>query len=265
MRNCKKYCLALLVLVFSGITELFADVMVLNGLTHEFTVTGGSKATGSIRLANASEQVRSVRLYQTDYRFTQAGDSHYDQPGTLSRSNASWITLNQLFVTLQPKEEINVEFELVVPELNVLTGTYWSVIMVEGLKPPDTETSTQGISINTILRYAIQIISHIGDTGSRNLEFLAFDLSQSEGIAQFDVSIGNSGERGLRPELSLELFDENGRSVGIFRADSKRIYPDTSTRFTIPLRDIPPGNYTGVLLADCHDDYIFGTNVSIQL
>jgi hypothetical protein len=265
MLICKKYGLALLVLLFSGIIKLNAEVLVLNGLTHEFTVTGGSKATGSIQLMNTSDQIKSVRLYQTDYRFTHAGDSHYDQPGTLARSNASWVTLNQLFVTLQPKEEISVEFELVVPEQDGLTGTYWSVIMVEGLKPPDTETPPQGISINTVLRYAIQIISHIGDTGSRNLDFLTFDLSNTEGLSQFEVSIGNTGERALRPEMSLELFDENGRSAGIFRADPKRIYPDTSTRFTIILRDVPPGNYTGVLLADCLDDYIFGTNVSIHL
>lgn len=265
MCNCKKYCLALWVIFFSGIPALFADVLVLNGLTHEFTTAGGSKATGAIQLANTSGEVKSVRLYQTDYRFTHNGDSHYDEPGTMARSNASWITLNQMFVTLQPKEEITIEFELVVPEMEGLHGTYWSVIMVEGLKPPDTEPQTQGISIQTVLRYAIQIISHIGDTGTRNLEFLSFDLSQPDGSAQFEVNIGNTGGRALRPVLTLELFDENGRSLGIFRADPKRIYPETSTRFIITLKDVPPGNYTGVLLADCLDDYIFGTNVSIHL
>jgi hypothetical protein len=31
------------------------------------------------------------------------------------------------------------------------------------------------------------------------------------------------------------------------------------------LDGIKPGNYNGVLVADCNDDHVFGTNVSFEI
>jgi hypothetical protein len=258
------FTLAMLVLLLAPAKQTFADILISNGLTHEYRLTAGQKATGSIHLVNASKEIKSARLYQTDYFFNHQGESRYDPPGTLTRSNAAWINVSQLFVTLQPGEERVVEFEINLPSADTLKGTYWSVIMAEGLNAPDPGKVQQGISINTVLRYAVQIITHIEDSGERNLEFESMKLVGDADARNLEVNIKNTGERGLRPNMILELFNEQGLSQGFFRTDPKRIYPGTSAKFLVPVTGISTGNYSGVLIADCEDDYLFGTNISIE-
>jgi hypothetical protein len=36
-----------------------------------------------------------VKIYQNDYRFDHEGRTSYDEPGTIARSNSSWITMSQ--------------------------------------------------------------------------------------------------------------------------------------------------------------------------
>lgn len=150
------------------------------------------------------------------------------------------------------------------PEKSDLTGTYWSIIMVEGMAPPDTTKTQKGVSINTVLRYAIQVISHIGSTGSQDLQFPKLNMVKENGNL-LQVDIENTGERAVRPEVSLELFNENGISQGIIQTDPKRIYPGTSIRSTLKLDGVKPGKYSGILVAKCDEEHIFGTNIDIEL
>ncbi len=252
-------------LIFLGSFSLEANILILNGLTHEAQLLPGEKYQGSIQVQNASNQEKSVKIYQTDYWFASTGESRHDQPGTLKRSNASWISVSQLFVTLKPNEIKSVDFEVLVPQNDSLTGTYWSVIMLEGMEPPDTTNAKTGVTINTVLRYAVQVITNIGETGTYDLEFLKLGLNRGEEGARLEVDLGNRGERVLRPEMGLELFDANGNSQGVIKAERKRIYPGTSARIVLNLAAIKPGNYSGVLIADCDEDHIFGSNVNLEL
>lgn len=265
MRNIGLYILVSLIFCISEIGKISASILITNGLTHEFSVNPGGKSGGTVHLLNNSDQPRTVRLFQTDYKFTYTGESSYDQPGTSDRSNAGWITISQSFVTLQAREERQVAFGLTVPEKTGLIGTYWSVIMVEGVPDLNPDAASAGIRINTVLRYAVQIVTHIGDSGERNLVFRDLSVVEEDGEVLLAVILENQGERGLRPFLSLELIDEYGHSLGLRRTDPKRIYPGTSLTYTIPLDGVNPGNYMGVLIADGDDDYVFGTNLSLEL
>ncbi len=242
-----------------------ANILIMNGLTHEKNLLPGEKATETIQLQNASSQAKSVSIYLTDYWFTHNGESLYDEPGTLPRSNAKWIRVSQLFITMQPGELRALDFEINVPEVDTLNGSYWSVIMIEGIALPDTNRQENAITISTVLRYAVQVVTHIGNTGTRDLEFLQFNMTNNEGIPYLEAFLKNTGERALRPELGVEFFDGNGNSQGLRKADRKRLYPGTSVKISIPLEAILPGKYKGIVIADCDDDYIFGSEVSIEL
>ncbi len=257
-------------LLLSGIIVIFiplfsfSNIIILNGLTHENVSRSGESYRGTIQVQNAASVAKSVRIYQRDYWFSYTGENKHDPAGTLERSNAKWITFTPELIDIGPNEIITVNFEVKVPELP-LSGTYWSVLMVEGIVPPDTSRTSGGVTINTAIRYAVQVISHIGTTGIRDIQFLGMEIGKQEEIALLHVAIENTGERLLRPEISLELFDEEGQSAGIFVADQKKIYPGTSTMASFRLEGIEPGNYTGVLVADCDEDYVFGTNVSFEI
>lgn len=242
-----------------------ANIVVLNGLTHEKQLQPGESFRGAIQIQNASLKNKSVLIYQRDYWFSYTGESKHDEAGTMERSNAGWITFSPEMLDLGPNETATVNFEVNVPQTDSLSGTYWSVLMVEGVVPPDTTDFSGGVTINTAIRYAVQVITNIGETGTSDIRFLGLELGKQENISFLHVALENTGQRMLRPEMSVELFDSEGISAGIFKADSRKTFPGTSVMMTIKLEGVEPGKYTGVLVADCDDDHIFGTNVSFEI
>jgi len=252
-----------LILPFSA--QVNANILVLNGLTHETISQSGGSYRERIEIQNSGTEERDVRVYIRDYWFSYSGESRHDEPGTLERSNASWIRYSPELLTLKPNEKGYVDFEVNVPQNDSLKGTYWSVIMVEGILPVDTTASSGGVKINTAIRYAVQIITNIGETGKHDLQFAAMELVQDEGQKILNVAVENTGEYILKPEVSIELFDSGGNSVGVFKADRRKTLPGTSIRASIILEGIKPGNYTAILVADCDEDHIYGTNLSLEI
>ncbi|WP_167617624.1 hypothetical protein [Maribellus sediminis] len=256
------------VLFFISIQLAFfaeANIVVLNGLSHEQVGQPGGQYRDRIEIQNSGSETKSVKVYLRDYWFSYTGESRHDEPGTLQRSNASWINYSPQLLTLEPGEKAAIDFEVSVPQSDSLRGTYWSVIMVEGILPPDTTASTGGVKINTAIRYAIQIITNIGDSGSKDLQFLGLELVKDGERNLLNVAVENTGECILKPEMSLEIFSADGTSLGVFKADRRKTFPGTSITTSIPLEGIEPGSYAAVLVADCDEDHIYGTNISLEL
>lgn len=254
-----------IVFTCSIISVCHANIIILNGLTHENAGQPSEKYRETIQIQNTGNSEKSVKVYSRDYWYSYTGESKHDPAGTMKRSNASWITFHPQLVTLAPNEKIVINFEVAIPDNDSLIGTYWSVIMVEGITPPDTSVSTGGVKINTAIRYAVQIITNIGNTGKSDLQFIGLELTNNNNENILNVAIENTGDRILKPELSIEVFDESGNSLEIFKADRRKTFPGTSINLSIPLKGIKPGNYTAVLVADCDEDHIFGTNFSLDL
>lgn len=255
----------LLFLMFFSVTSISANIVILNGLTHENTIQAGENYRGSIQIQNTADSEKSVRVYLRDYWFSFTGESKHDPPGTLERSNAEWITFTPELLTLDANEITTIDFEVKVPDANDLTGTFWSVLMVEGIVPPDTSDFSSGVTIRTAIRYAVQIVTNIGNSGTSDLQFAGLELLKQDKNSVLDVVIENIGERILRPEVSIELFDESGNSVGTIKEERRKTYPGTSIKVSLLLEGIKPGNYTAILVADCDEDHIFGTNLSLEI
>ena len=114
-----------------------AGIVVKNGLSHLYDVSLGKVYQGTIEIQNTSDSEQSVKIYQRDYQFYFDGQAVYNQPGSHSRSNATWIDLEASLITLKAKEERIINYEITVPEAATLPGTSWSVIMLEGVKEVD--------------------------------------------------------------------------------------------------------------------------------
>lgn len=242
-----------------------AGIVVLNGLTHLHDVVPGETYRGSIEIQNTADHDQPVKLYQRDYSFNFEGEAFYETPGTVQRSNAAWLDISPKFLILKAKEKTTVNYELKVPQNGNLTGTYWSVIMVEGEAPVDANKLHNGMTIQTQLRYAIQIAATVGKTGERNLTFFDVKMMQQDGHKMLAVDIENKGEVLFKPDVSLELFNEQGHSVGTFVAIKKKIYPDTSARFFLDLEGVPSGVYQSLILADCGEEDVFGINLEVRV
>jgi len=244
---------------------LDANILVLNGLTHESTGQPGGTYKDRIEIQNNGSEEKSVKVYIRDYWFSYTGESRHDEPGTLERSNASWIKYSPQLLTLQPNEKAYVDFEVIVPQSDSLRGSYWSVIMVEGIVSPDTVAATHGVKINTAIRYAVQVITNIGDTGKKDLQFLGLELENNGENNVLNVAVENTGECILKPEISLEVFDESGNSKGVFKADRRKTLPGTSIKTSLVLEGLKSGNYSAILVADCDKDHVYGSNISLEI
>lgn len=258
----------LLFLVFAKViffSSASATIIILNGLSHKFKVQNGEIYKGVIEVSNTENTPQAVKLYQTDYTFSSNGSADYGTPGLLKRSNAKWIEMGENMFTLGPLEKRVINFQITVPTDDSLYGTFWSVIMVEGLQPPDTTKQTGQFNIKTVTRYGIQIITNKGTEGKRELIFNSNKIEKKEGKRLIVADIGNTGDYMLETLLVCELYDNAGQTTKVTTTFRKKLYPNTSALFEIDISTMPKGKYNALLLADCEDDEAFGMQTQFEI
>jgi hypothetical protein len=249
-----------------GVTE--AGISIGGGLTHERVVGPGETIDGVVTIINTGHEEEEVEIYQTDYRFTCDGEYYYDEPGLNARSNAPWVDFSPHMVAVPPGATVDVSYTITVPEEEYLTGTYWSILMVEVTGRQSGEAASADdrkatLGINQIVRYGLQLVSHISDTGRRELDFLDTRILRAGPNRILEVDLENTGERWLRPIVWAELYDKSGEFVGRFEAGKLRIYPGTSARYKVDLTEVPGGEYKAVVVADCGADDVFGATYMV--
>jgi len=262
----------ILILIFSAFTAgyCFAAVSVVGELSREKTVSPGDKIEGVILLKNHEDQALQVKVYKTDYLFYADGRNIYGEPGKAARSNANWISLRPSQLTLPAGETSSVYYTIEVPEKADLSGTYWSMIMVESLpakalKELRKEQDKVTMGFQTLIRYGIQIVTDIRNTGSRSIKFLDKKLVSQDSRKFMQIDIENTGERWLNPFVWLELYSQDGKSMGRFEANRMRIYPGCSIRQVIDLSEVPKGRYKGLVVVDAGGQDVFGAQYDFEL
>ena len=258
-----------LVFCFSILSTTKAGVSIIGGLSHEKRAKPGEIYKGSVLIKNNSAEPEEVKVYQTDYQFSFDGNNNYGPPGKSERSNANWLSFNPHRLTIRPGDVLTVNYTAKVPDDPNLAGTYWSMLMIEGVPKSSqgsnqTEKDKTKIGITQIMRYGVQMITNIGDTGQRNLKFLQTKLLREAEGRFLQVDIENTGQRGLRSSLWVELYDESGGYVGKFDGGGKLTYPGTSARYKVDLTGVPQGAYKALVVADCGSDDIFGANYDLK-
>jgi len=262
-------CLSLL----AANAALAGPVSVLGRLTRQATLQPGGKSEGTIVLRNNTDEPREVRVYQTDYLFYADGRNIYGEPGSVARSNSSWIAFAPRQVVVAAKATSSVHYTIQVPQEPGLAGTYWSMLMVEplaegSLDPPEPEKGKLKVGIRTVIRYGIQFVTHIADSGKSDIRFRDKRLLINDGKQILQLDIQNTGESWLRPLVWAQLYDEHGASMGRFDAGRLRLYPGCSARFRIDLSELsqlPAGNYTALIVADNGDEHVFGAQYKLHI
>jgi hypothetical protein len=247
-----------------------AGVVIVGSLTHEEEVASGESYQGVIFVRNPLEEPAEIKIYQTDYLFFSNGTSLYGQAGEVGRSNARWISFNPHRLIIPPREKSAVEYTVKVPQDETLAGTYWSMLMVEEIPGSSPEASEPDkdeveLGIRQVMRYGIQMLTHIGDTGTRKIKFLDKKLISQEGKTILQMDIENVGERWLTPSVWVELHNQGGGEVVRLEGGKRRIYPSCSARYRIDLTDVPKGSYKALVVADNGDEYVFGAKYDLGI
>ena len=263
-------CLCLLLAVLE--VSSAAGLVVLGPLTRQLTLQPGEISEGEILLRNLSDSPQTVRLYQTDFLAYVGGSRLYPTPGSITRSNPSWIVVTPQQLVVAPKEVASVYYVVQAPMDEDLAGTYWSMLMVEPVPeaalepPPEAEEGTIALfRIAPMVRYGIRMATHIGQTGQRMMKFADKQLLVEEDKRVLQLDLENIGQRYLRLLVWVELYDEEGASVGRFEGGRRGMYPGCSTRFQMDLSQVTPGNYKALVVADNGDEYVFGARYDLEI
>jgi hypothetical protein len=255
------------IFIFMASSVSYGGLSITGGLTQEKKAGIGETYNGSILIKNTFAEAQEVKIYQTDYTFFFDGSNHYDPPGQMERSNADWLAFAPRRLVIPPGDTLTVNYTVKVPNDPNLVGTYWSMLMVEGVPKNSAESSQKKLNqpgIVQVIRYGVQIVTNIGDTGERNLKFLDTKVIREDKARFAQVDVENAGQRWLKPALWLELYGENGSYAGKFEAGVKRIYPNTSVRYKLDLTDLPDGSYKALLVADAGGDNVFGADYNLK-
>lgn len=269
-----KKVLLFVTLFFVSAQFCCAGILVIGGLSREKTVNRGEKYEGLIYLKNTGDRANEIKVYQTDYLFFDDGKNFYGDPGSNPRSNAQWLSLGPKRISIPSGDTVSVYYTVNVPNDPELTGSYWSMIMVEPIPETSPESTLenakeekQGIKfgVQTIIRYGIQIVTEIDDTGTSNIRLLNKKLIGPGGkkILQFDVE--NIGNRWLSPFVWAELYNKKGIYIGRFEGHRLRIYPGCSVRHRIDLTEVPKGEYKALVIVDNGDEKVFGAQYALEI
>ncbi len=260
--------IALICLVL--LAPLGAQVAINGTMTHELEVEPGRAYSGTIEIQNPTASAQTVKAYQTDYFFYAGGEVRYGEPGGLPRSNARWITYSPHDVVIPARESVTIRYTVQTPSDDTMKGTYWSIVMVEPIaagspEAPGSDPDKVSLGVRQVLRYGVQIVTHIGATGERRLQFSQFQLSAENGKRVLAVDLENTGERWMRPTLWAEVYDAQGTYVGKFEGTAQRLYPGTSGRFRVELVGVQNGAYKALVVADGGGDEVFGANINLVI
>jgi len=258
----KRLFLVLFLITYSSIAT-FASVEVLGSLKHVHNAKPGDVLKGEIRIQNTEDIPQEVRIYQTDLLYNYQENTFYDEPGAHGRSNASWIGFSPKSLVMNPKESRLIQYEITVPFSDTLNGTFWSVLMVEGVTPIDPNQSGT-LNIRTVTRYAIQITTEIVNRGLGLLKFLEPTLVSEGNKLYLAVDVKNDGSRYIAPDVTIEVFDASGSAVKVLSASKKGLYPSTSVRFKFDLEGLPARqNYQLMIVAAGQEEDVFGLEYTL--
>lgn len=268
-----RFVVPLLFLLFATL-PVSAQVSVIGELSHDREARPGERYEGVIIIRNDTNEPQEAKVYQTDYMFYRDGTNNYADPGTLVRSNAKWVTFSPSYLTVPPQGTVTISYAVEVPQTTPerkLIGSYWSMLMVEGIPKGSAESTvprdpkkTQ-MGIRQTIRYGIQIATHIAQTGTKTVGFLDTKLVTKEDGKRFlQVDLENTGELFMRPEVYVELFNEQGASQGKFSGVRFRMYPGTSVRQMIDLSTVAAGTYKALVVVDAGGDDIYGAEYTLK-
>ena len=264
--------LATLSLALAGGGELPAQVAVLSSGIEQRQVRPGGVYVGSILLFNPTAEPQEARVYQTDYLFFADGSNRFDEPGTVPRSNAKWITYGPNRVTIPPGTRFRVEYTITVPDTLAvwLSGSYWSMLMVEGVPrsphpaSPEPDSTQVVLGVRQLVRQAIQIVTDIAGTGALQVDVANPQLlATADGGKVLQVDIANTGDLTAIPDVSVELYGEDGALKGKFAGVKQMLHPGTSVRQRIDLGALPAGTYHALVVADGGGE-VFGAQYRLR-
>ena len=146
-------------------------------------------------------------------------------------------------------------------------GSYWSVIIVEPVEDIKPSDSKPRVSITSIIRYAIQVITDFETEKAKpDLKFESIKVEKQEGKQTAKIAIANNGNLYCKPTASIEIYNrKTGEKVGTYSSLTMGLLPNTSKTFYIDISKVPPDKYKAAIIAADEEENAFALNVELEV
>ncbi|WFB65668.1 DUF3324 domain-containing protein [Chryseobacterium sp. WX] len=257
----------LLITLILQFSFLRAGIVILNGLTHSYKIENGKVYKGKVAIENTGSNPQSVKIFLQDYTYHADGTINYTALRTNKRSNGEWLKLNTNLVTLKGKEKTEILYEITIPNQAMDPGSYWSVIIVEPVEDIKPSDNKPGVSITSIIRYAIQVITDFETEKAKpDLKFESIKVEKQEGKQTAKIAIANNGNLYCKPTASIEIYNrKTGEKVGTYSSLTMGLLPNTSKTFYIDISKVPPDKYKAAIIAADEEENAFALNVELEV
>lgn len=257
-----RYIIILILVQISN--QVFGTVVILNGLTHQYTGSEGSIITGKIKLKNDGATDERVLAYKQDLIFPCDQSDFFSNTITHERTLKNWLTTGVDDKVLSAGEEYDLSYTINVPKVVSQKGTYWVVIMIEPGNPISSTQKT-GFNIDSKVRYAVQILVDLGAFESPQMTFEDIELKKTEVASKLiSIQLKNNGLFAVRTKIQLEIYDSDSKKIKTIEAKPRRVFPQKCNHFEIEVSDLPKGSYDGIIVAD-NGKKLVGSNITIDI
>ena len=253
----KKYILSLLLPI-----NTFAQIVINNGLTHEFLTTSNGQINGKIKLKNTGKKPATFNASKYEMVYECGYYGNLSETGTHDRSLNNYLEFDVDEKELSPNQEFDLVFRINIPD-DAASGTYWSAVMIE--HGDDFGETAKPLNIKSKARYAVQIIANKGSYEAPKLIYKKVNIVNNGNRNKIiGVELENTGFFSANVKTQLELYDAKGTKIQTVKGDTKNIYPGKCNTYNIRANNLQPGKYDGVILSDTGKK-IYGSNISFKI
>jgi len=244
-----------------------ASVSLVGEGTRFYDMASTETAQGTLVLQNNDNEAVTVNITMNDLVPGQNEQTMLVPPGSSPRSNAGWISITQQSITLGGGERGIITYKISPPNDGAKRqGLYWSVLFCEPQKPVSVATDAQNtVSIRTLVRYAVKILTQVNGPGNADMAFLERKLTPSPKGHLLSILAENKGLRLLKPAVSAELFGATGQKIGRYTATSQSILPGFRGKFEFNFGTLAAGDYRALIMADNGDDAVFAAEYELHI
>ncbi|WP_339605814.1 hypothetical protein [uncultured Roseivirga sp.] len=260
-----KKLLAIIAIIILSSKLATASVTVINGLTHFYSGNSGDIISGEVILFNSSVIDQRVTFSINEALFSCNANRKFTEKAPHAQSSSDWFESEVMEKVLAPNEKYTYRYTIRIPADQKLKGSYWSVLMVYVENPVKKEQLTNNIGLDTKVRYAIGLLTHVNGFDDVNIDFTNVNFNQTEDTPnKLEINVKNDGSFIEGVLLTLEVYDATGNKISVFETDRNMVFPGVCKTYVVDISSLPPGDYQCLLLAEAREDFT-GTNLSLNL
>ncbi len=219
-----------------------------------FELNPGVSGTQKVQVTNVStKNTLDLAITLGDWEYDEKGENIMVDPGKLSTSCASWLSVAQgNYFSLKPGESKEISVTLTVPRsLEAKIPVHTALLYVTQMNPSD-ELNNQGANIKVNVRSAVKIYHR--PQRAKNQKIDIENLTYNKEAKTVDLVFNNLGNSWTDGSIYLELLNsQTGKQV---KMKPSVFYTLPGNKRTVHLdlpSDLAKGRYTATVLIDYDD------------